>query len=67
MIIGYYNASGRVIAADAGIGSVLSGSEKTSHTFTIPEAVRGNFTAAKVFLWEDINSITPYTQFIEAE
>ena len=68
LMIGYYNAAEtEVVAFDSQVSNVASGSSKTTHTFTIPEAIRGNFSKARIFLWENLNQITPYTHDILAE
>ena len=68
LMIGYYNAAEtEVVAFDSQVGSVTSGSSKLTHTFTIPEEARGNFSKAKIFLWENLNQSTPYTQDILVE
>ena len=68
LLIGYYNAAEtEIVAFDSQVSTVASGSSKITHTFTIPEAIRGNFSKARIFLWEDINQATPYTQDILAE
>ena len=67
LLIGYYNAEGRFIESGMDIGNVAAGSSKTEHTFTVPESIRNNYVEARVFLWDDLANISPYTQYIIVE
>jgi hypothetical protein len=69
LIIGYFNSDeSKIVAFDSQVSTVASGSSKISHTFTIPTSVRGNYSKAKIFLWENATgNIKPYTQDILAQ
>ena len=66
LIAGYYNGN-ELIYSDFAQGTVAVGQRLDGHTFTIPSAVRGNFTKATVFLWKDLVNIEPYVLNIDAE
>ena len=67
LLVGYYDSTGALIGVDFDRNEVAAGASKTSHTFTVPQEVRGSFTNALVFLWRDIVSLTPYAGYINVQ